>query len=54
MESHFPNFVSYELLLQAVCCRAVAGRSSEDIQYIVNLAERLCELMREVEKETRT
>ncbi len=54
MDPLFSNFVSYELLLQAVCSRAVAGRSSEDIQYIVELAERLCELMREVEKEMRT
>lgn len=53
MDYHIPNFVSYELLLQAVCCRAVTGRSTEEIQYIVELAETLCRLMREVEEETR-
>lgn len=54
MEYHVPNFVSYEILLQAVCCRAVTGRTTEEIQYIVELAECLCKLMREVEEETRT
>lgn len=54
MDSHFPNFVSYELLMQAVCCRAVAGCSSEDIQCIVELTKRLCQLMRELEQQSRT
>jgi hypothetical protein len=53
MEYHIPNFVSYEMLLQAVCCRAVTGRSTDEIQYLVELAESLCRLMREVEEETR-
>jgi hypothetical protein len=51
MEYRVPNFVSYEQLLQAVCCRTVSGRSTEDIQYIVELAETLCRLMREVESQ---
>jgi hypothetical protein len=52
MEYRVPNFVSYEQLLQAVCCRTVSGRSTEDIQYIVELAETLCRLMREVESQS--
>lgn len=53
METFIPNFVSYEMLLQAVCCRAVAGRSTEEVQYLVTLAEDLCKLMREVDEMTR-
>jgi hypothetical protein len=53
MDCHVPNFVSYEMLLRAVCCRPVTGRSNDEIQYIVELAEALCRLMREVEEATR-
>lgn len=53
MEQQIPSFISYEVLLQAVCCRAVAGRTNEEIQYIVELAETLCRLMREVEEQTK-
>lgn len=53
MDVHIPNFVSYEMLLRAVCCRTVAGRSNEEIHYIVELAESLCRLMREVEEATK-
>lgn len=53
MDIHIPNFVSYETLLRAVCCRTIAGRSDDEIHYIVELAERLCRLMREVEEATR-
>lgn len=54
MEFYVPNSVSYETLLQAVCCRAVTGRTNEEIQYIVELAEDLCRLMREVDEQTRS
>jgi hypothetical protein len=53
MDLYIPNFISYEALLQAVCCRTVSGRSNEEIQYIVELAETLCRLMREVDEKTR-
>lgn len=53
MEFRVPDFVSYQTLLQTVCCRAVTGRTNEEIQYIVELAETLCRLMRETEEEAR-
>lgn len=53
MDFQVPNFISYEVLLQALCCRTVTGRSAEDIQYIVDLAETLCRLMRELDEKTR-
>jgi hypothetical protein len=52
MDFYIPSFVSYETLLQAVCCRTVTGRSTEEIRYIVELAETLCRLMRELEEQT--
>lgn len=54
MEQHFPNFISYELLLQIVCARAVTGRTTDEIVYIVELAEDLCRLMRERDQQART
>ena len=47
MEFWVPNYVSYEMLLQSVCARAVAGRTSDEIAYMVELAEELCRLMRD-------
>jgi hypothetical protein len=52
MYIYIPNFVSYEVLLQAICDRAVTGRTNEEVEYIVDLAETLCRLMREVEEQT--
>jgi hypothetical protein len=53
MESPIPSAVSYEMLLQAVCCRAVTGKTNDEIQYLVDLAEQLCRLMREIELQQR-
>jgi hypothetical protein len=52
MYLRIPNFVSYDVLLQAICARAVTGRSTEEVEYIVDLAETLCKLMREVDERT--
>jgi hypothetical protein len=53
MDFYIPNFVSYEMLLQAVCAKAVTGRSTDEIVYIVELAEELCKLMRELDQRAR-
>ena len=50
MEPSSPDSVSYEMLLQAICCRPVTGKSDDEIRYIVELAETLCKLMREIER----
>jgi hypothetical protein len=52
MYIYIPNFVSYDLLLQSICDRPVTGKTNEEVEYIVDLAETLCRLMREVEEQT--
>jgi hypothetical protein len=54
MENVIPNFISYELLLQVICTRAVSGRTTDEIVYLVELAEDLCRLMRERDTRTRS
>jgi hypothetical protein len=53
MDFYVPNYVSYEMLLQSVCSRAVAGRTPAEIAYMVELAEELCRLMRELDQHMR-
>jgi len=45
-----PATVSYQALLDALCARPLSGRTAEEVNYIVELAENLCKLKRETDR----
>jgi glyoxylate utilization-related uncharacterized protein len=45
-----PATVSYQALLDALCARPLSGRTVEEVNYIVELAENLCKLKRETDQ----
>lgn len=45
-----PTTVSYQVLLDALCARTLSGRTAEEVNYIVDLAENLCKLKRETDR----
>ena len=48
MDTLIPDYVSYEMLLAAICLRPVSGRTPEELRYMVQLAEELSRHIREV------
>jgi hypothetical protein len=48
MNPAIPDFVSYQMLLESICTRPISAHTEEQLVYLVQLAEELCRLSREV------
>jgi hypothetical protein len=48
MNPTIPDVVSYQILLESICTRPISGHTEEQLLYLVQLAEELCRLNREV------
>lgn len=53
MDHSVPDRVSYQMLLECICTRSISGRTEEELIYMVQLAEELSKLMRDVMEKTR-